>query len=68
MIKKGDKLRILPQWQDVGDDEFEWEACEDEDGGKVLIRALIPFVRFTPTQVVHTYMVQPGLDTAHADG
>jgi len=34
MIKKGDRIRIKPEWQDPGDDKFIWVALEDEDGGE----------------------------------
>jgi len=39
----------LPQWQDPGDDEFEWEASEDEDGGRVMVRGLLPNFPIHPT-------------------
>ena len=29
MIRKGDKVTIKPEWQDDGDDQFDWFAAED---------------------------------------
>lgn len=32
-IKKGDSVRILPEFQDAGDENFTWVAlCDEEDG------------------------------------
>lgn len=57
-IRKGMKLRIKPEWQDEGDDEFEWIAIEDEDGGRVRISPLGTGLNITPNQVVTTDMVE----------
>lgn len=38
MFKVGDKVRIKPEWQDPGDDEFVWIVVEDEDRGRVAIQ------------------------------
>jgi hypothetical protein len=57
MIAAGDTLRILPRWQDLGDDGHFFRAVEDESGGRVLIRAELGMA-INPTHVVHTYMVQ----------
>ena len=37
MIKKGDEVKILPQWQDKGDDKLKWIAVDDEEKGRVTI-------------------------------
>ena len=58
MIRKNDKLRILPQWQDDGDDQFEWVAEEDESGDRVLIRGVIPDFPIHPTFRLETHMVE----------
>ena len=57
-IRRGDRLRIRPEWQDPGDDEFTWIALEDEDGGRVRIAPLMPELNFPPNQVVTTGMVE----------
>lgn len=35
MIKKGDTVEILPEYQDEGDDTFVWKAVSDEEKGRV---------------------------------
>lgn len=57
-ITKGTHLRIKPEWQDEGDDEFQWIAIEDEDGGRVCISPLGTGLEITPNQVVTTEMVE----------
>lgn len=52
MIKKGDIVKIKPEWQDPGDDKFTWVAIEDEDGGRVRITPADIGLRFPPNQVV----------------
>lgn len=58
MIRKGDKIRIRPEWMDKGDDEFEWTAIDDEEKGRVTIRCEIPNMNIKPTSVVHVYMIE----------
>lgn len=57
-IQKGDTVRILPQWQDHGDDKFTWIALEDEDGGRVRISPIDSGLTIPPNYVVHTYMLE----------
>ena len=35
MIKKGDEVEILPEFQDAGDHKFRWVSLEDEEKGRV---------------------------------
>lgn len=35
MLVKGDKIRILPQYQDPGDEDFTWIVVGDEEKGRV---------------------------------
>lgn len=58
LITKGTPLRIKPEWQDEGDDEFEWVALEDEDGGRVRISPKNTGLDIPPNQVVTTEMVE----------
>lgn len=57
MIHKGDTVKILPVFQDVGDDDFVWKAVEDEDGGRVRVEAAIPGMYFAKTEIFQTYML-----------
>lgn len=57
MIRKNDLLRILPEYQDTGDDLLTWLALEDEDGGRVRIAPLNTGLNLPPNHVVNTEMV-----------
>ena len=57
-IKKGDEVKIKHQWQDTGDDQIQFVAMEDEDGGRVLIGALGVLEAFIPTQVVSVLVLE----------
>ena len=57
-IKKGDKVEILNQFQDVGDTDFEWIAIEDEDGGRVRVEAIIPGMHFAKTEIFQNFMLK----------
>jgi hypothetical protein len=57
-IKAGDTVKFKPEWQDAGDDQIDFVAMEDEDGGRVLIGALGVLKSFTPTQVVLVSMLE----------
>ena len=57
-IRKGDTIRIKPEWQDPGDDKFIWVALEDEDGGRVRIAPTNTGLTFRPNQIVDTNMVE----------
>jgi hypothetical protein len=54
MIRKGNKVQIKPEWQDVGDDCFDWVAVDDEEKGRVTIMPLGTGLVIAPTQVVST--------------
>lgn len=56
MIRKGDRVRIRPEWQDAGDDSFEWYAVDDEDKGRVSISPRLGQV-FRPVQTVAVTML-----------
>ncbi len=65
MIRKGQTVRIKPEWQDAGDDEFTWIALEDEDGDRVKIMPLIPDLTYPPVTIVETRMLIAG-DATHS--
>lgn len=54
MIKAGDIVEILPEWQDEGDSEFTWVAIEDEDGGRVKVKVIDSTLVFAPIYVMQT--------------
>ena len=50
-LKVGDRVRIKPEWQDDGDDEFERVVIEaPEKSPRVLIKTLIPGFEYPPTE------------------
>jgi hypothetical protein len=54
MIKKGDLINILPEWQDKGDDKYIWVAAEDQIEGRNSLR-ITPIntgLPFPPVQLV----------------
>ena len=56
-FKQNDKVKILPQCQDEGDDKITFVCVEDEDGGRVRIEALIG-LNINPQQVINTDMIE----------
>jgi hypothetical protein len=56
MINKNDVVVFLPEWSDPGDDKIVFTAIEDEDGGRVKVRAELGMV-INPVQVVETRMI-----------
>lgn len=57
-IRKGDRVRIRPEWQDGGDADFQWFAVCDEENGRVDIAFSDPAISVPHSQVVNTYMVE----------
>lgn len=57
MIKRGDILRIKPEWADPGDDKIIFKATEDESKGRISIMAMLN-LPVNPVQVVSTDMVE----------
>jgi hypothetical protein len=57
-LKKGERIRIKPEWQDPGDDKREWFTYDDEQNGRVGIFTPRPGMAFQPWQCVSSYMVE----------
>jgi hypothetical protein len=57
-IKKGDRIRIKPEWQDPGDADREWFAYDDEQNGRVGIYTPMPELAIQPWQLVDANMVE----------
>ncbi len=50
-LKVGDPVRIVPEWQDPGDDKYESFVIEaPENATQVRIRTIIPGFVFHPTE------------------
>jgi hypothetical protein len=54
LFLKGNVVRILPQFQDSGDDEFTWVVLADEEKGRVDISAQDSLLKIRP---IHTVQV-----------
>ncbi len=50
-LKVGDRVQIVPEWQDPGDEKYERFVIETpEDCTRVRIQAVIPSMVFQPTE------------------
>ena len=58
MIRKGDTVKIKPEWQDPGDDKFHWIATEDEDRGRVAIMPTNTGLPIPPWHTVDVAMLE----------
>jgi hypothetical protein len=56
-FKKGDLVKIRPEWQDHGDETLEWFCLEDEDDGRVCIQPKLG-LPIEPNQVVSVDMIE----------
>lgn len=55
----GEKVRILPEFQDAGDEHFECLVIEaPADSPRVLIRTLIPDMAIQPTETIEASMLE----------
>jgi hypothetical protein len=57
-FKKGDRVVIKKQWQDKGDNDYDWLCVDDEEKGRVTISVTKSALRITPTHVVSTDMIE----------
>lgn len=58
MIKKGNEVRILPEWQDKGDDKLIWIAVDDEENGRVMIAPINLDIPIKPQSVVRVSQIE----------
>ena len=50
-LKVGDRVQIVPEWQDPGDDQFERFVIEaPDDSTRVRIQAVVPGLFFQPVE------------------
>ena len=56
-ISKGSRVYILKEWQDDGDNNFEWYALDDESNGRINIYAKISGFTFNPIQTIESRML-----------
>ena len=52
MIRKNDKIKIKPEYQDHGDQLFTWIAADDEEKGRVTVMPIDTGFAIAPTYVL----------------
>jgi hypothetical protein len=58
-LRVGDLVRIAPEFQDPGDDDFERVVIEaPEDSTRVLVETRIPGLTFNPTERILAGMLE----------
>lgn len=67
-IKKGDRVRIKPEYQDDGDDKYTWHAVDDEDKGRVTVSPKDHPMSIKPTYVLQSDQVDHHEDEKPAAG
>lgn len=58
MLKKGDEVRILPEFQDIGDADFRWIVLADEEKGRVDVCPVDVAMKIKPTYTFFSYQVE----------
>jgi hypothetical protein len=58
-IRRGDVVRIKPEFRDDGDERIVWKAIEDEDGGRIKISPQLG-LPLNPVQVVRVEWLEKG--------
>lgn len=54
MLKQGDQVEILKEWQDKGDDKYTWVVMDEEANGRVTICPINIDLVFKPRHIVKT--------------
>lgn len=57
-FKVGDRVKIKKEYQDAGDDKYEWEVVGAEEKGRVDISPKIPGMNMRPRQTVTVDMIE----------
>ena len=58
MIRQGDIVEILPEYQDKGDAEYTWKALNDEEKGRVDISPINTGLDFPPVSTVKSSWIK----------
>lgn len=62
-FRVGDRVRIHPDWQDPGDDDFERVVIEvPAESPRVLVRTIIPGFTHHPVEWIEAEKLLPGTD------
>lgn len=55
-IKTGQIVRFKPEFMDPGDENILFMAIDDEEQGRVIVKALVD-LPIQPTQIVRSHMI-----------
>lgn len=55
---KGDVVKVRPEFQDEGDDDFTWVVVSDEEKGRVDISAIDSPLTIKPIHIVQTEWIE----------
>ncbi len=58
LFAKGEVVRILPEYQDPGDEEFTWVVMTDEEKGRVDISPVDIAMNIKPWSTVQTTWIE----------
>jgi hypothetical protein len=61
-FKKGDKIKILDEYQDRGDDKYTWVVMDEEANGRVTVCPIDINLTFKPRYVVMTAWIKKAED------
>lgn len=64
LLKVGDAVELLPEFQDPGDSEFAWVVVEPEDRGRLVISPLGTGLNVVPRYPVERAWVRPKANSA----
>lgn len=64
LLKVGDAVELLPEYQDPGDSEFAWVVVEPEDRGRLVISPLGTGLNVVPRYPVERAWVRPKANLA----
>lgn len=59
MLRRGDQVRILPEYQDEGDSELTWVVVGDEEKGRVDISPISLSMKIKPIYTLSVAQVEP---------
>lgn len=60
MIRKGDRVTLKPEWQDAGDDHYDWFAAEDShDARGAMPRLKVTAIHKDPAHPSRAWYIQP---------
>jgi hypothetical protein len=62
-LKVGDRVQIVPEWQDLGDEKYERFVIEaPDDCARVRIQAVVPGIIIQPTEWIEAYKLVRVID------